>query len=168
MFAWQKILREGFFPSLPTAGLAALRDALAADDQTVMQGSTTSPPPLQCCADLPVQCCCPVSFALMRGHGLATVGQVEEGFARACFECDQKMGEPAASRWFLNWWDDTPRDDARAELLAEVEAELARRDLTPPPQLPPVRWPFVPDDYPEPAPACEEPSPALLHFGYGV
>ena len=28
---------------------------------------------------------------------------------------------------FLNWWDETPRDQARRLLLEEVEAELARR-----------------------------------------
>jgi hypothetical protein len=28
---------------------------------------------------------------------------------------------------FLNWWDETPRDQARRLLLEEVEAELVRR-----------------------------------------
>lgn len=33
-------------------------------------------------------------------------------------------------RHFLNWHDDAPRDEMRAALLAEVEAELSRRTNT--------------------------------------
>ena len=33
----------------------------------------------------------------------------------------ERLGEPAACRWFLNWFDDTPRDQMRRELLAEVK-----------------------------------------------
>jgi hypothetical protein len=58
---------------------------------------------------------------------LSTVGQVEEFFARCCFEADQRLGEPAACRWFLNAYDDWPRDEMRREMLAEVERELAER-----------------------------------------
>ena len=57
----------------------------------------------------------------------ATVGQCEEFFAKCCFEADQSLGEPAACRHFLNWFDDTPRDEMRRELLAEVELTLAGR-----------------------------------------
>ena len=42
--------------------------------------------------------------------------------------------EPAACRWFLNWYDDTPRDEVRRELLAEVELALAERVPTEVPQ----------------------------------
>ena len=62
-----------------------------------------------------------------QGENLESVGEVEEFFARACFEADQRLGEPAACRWFLNWFDDTPRDQMRRELLAEVELALAER-----------------------------------------
>ena len=57
----------------------------------------------------------------------ATVGQVEEFFAKACYQADQRLGEPAACRWFLNWFDNTPRAEMRRELLAEVELALAVR-----------------------------------------
>ena len=58
---------------------------------------------------------------------METVGEVEETFARVCFEADQRLGEPAAVRYFLNWYDDTPRDEMRKQLLAEVERALADR-----------------------------------------
>ena len=37
------------------------------------------------------------------------------------------VGEPAACRWFLNWFDETPRDEMRRLLLAEVNRNLAER-----------------------------------------
>jgi hypothetical protein len=39
------------------------------------------------------------------------------------------MGEPAAVRWFLNWYDETPRDEMRRKLLAEVERAMAARGM---------------------------------------
>lgn len=66
------------------------------------------------------------------GCGISTVGDVEEFFARVCHEADERLKEVAGCRWFLNWYDDTPRGEMRRELLAEVEQELRRREaLTP-------------------------------------
>jgi hypothetical protein len=58
---------------------------------------------------------------------LETVAEVEEFFARVCFEADQRLGEPAACRWFLNWYDEAPRAEMRRLLLAEVNRALALR-----------------------------------------
>jgi hypothetical protein len=92
------------------------------------QGSTTTPPPLMCVQDWPVEAADAIGYAGWQDNpGLETVGQVEEFWARICFECDNRLGEPAACRWFLNFWDDTPRHQARAELLAEVEQEIGLR-----------------------------------------
>ncbi len=110
---------------LPTAGLEALRDALRGDDPRLTQGSTTTPPPLMCVQDWPVEAACCLGLCGWFGEGLTTVGQVEEFFAKACFDADVLMGGGAACRWFLNWFDDTPRDEMRRELLAEVELTLA-------------------------------------------
>jgi hypothetical protein len=66
-----------------------------------------------------------------QGEELKTVGEVEEFFARACFDADQRLGEPAACRWFLNWFDDTPRNRMRHELLEEIELELNKRKEQP-------------------------------------
>jgi hypothetical protein len=48
-------------------------------------------------------------------------------FARASFEADQRLGELAGCRWFLNWFDETPRAEMRRLLLAEVNRALAQR-----------------------------------------
>ena len=127
MESWRKVWREGFAPVLSTAGLQALRKALLRDDAQLTQGSTTTPPPLQCVLDWPVEGACALGYCGWQGDGLESVGEVEEFFARACFEADQRLGEPAACRWFLNWYDDTPREAMRQQLLAEVNWTLAQR-----------------------------------------
>jgi hypothetical protein len=127
MESWRKVWREGFTPNLSTTGLTALRDALRSDDTRLTQGSTTTPPPLMCVQDWPCEGACALGFCGWIGEQLDTVGQVEEFFAKCCYEADNRLGEPAACRWFLNWFDDTPRGDMRRDLLAEVELALAER-----------------------------------------
>ncbi len=127
MDSWRKVWREGLAPLISAEGLEVLRTALASDDARLLQGATTTPPPLQCVQDWPVEAACALGFCGWQGEGLETVAEVEEYFARLCFEVDQRLGEPAACRWFLNWFDETPRDDMRRLLLAEVQRTLARR-----------------------------------------
>ncbi len=125
MESWRKVWRDGFAPCLTDAGLIALRTALDTDSPKLIQGATTKPPPLLCVQDWPVEASDAIGLAA--GVKETTVGGVEECFAKACFEADARLGEPAACRWFLNWFDDTPRDEMRRELLAEVELALAAR-----------------------------------------
>jgi len=127
MESWRKVWREGMAPQLSVAALSALQRGLQTDDPRLIQGATTSPPPLECVRDWPVEAACVLGFCGWQGEGLESVAEVEEFFARACFEADQRLGEPAACRWFLNWFDDTPRQEARRELLTEVTRTLARR-----------------------------------------
>jgi hypothetical protein len=132
MESWRLTWRNGFTPHLTTEELLFLRDALATDDKRLTQGSTTTPPPLMCVQDWPCEAAdalglCGVVSA--GGWGAATVGQVEERFATLCFNADQSLGEPAACRWFLNWFDDTPRGEMIRELLAEVERSLTARGV---------------------------------------
>lgn len=104
--------------------LSALKQALEADDIRLVQGATTTPPPLMCVQSWPVEAADALGYMGWQGSNLETVGQVEEFFAKMCFEADQKLGEPAACRWFLNWYDDTPRDEMRRDLLHEVKVAL--------------------------------------------
>lgn len=127
MEGWQKVWREGVTPLLSTAALEVLRQALMHDDARLLQGATTSPPPLACVQDWPVEAACALGFCGWQGEKLETVAEVEEYFARMCFEIDQRLGEPAACRWFLNWFDETPREQMREQLLAEVNRSVAQR-----------------------------------------
>src|SRR5947208_106683 len=127
MESWRKVWREGVVPLLSTGALEALRRGLLGDDNRLVQGATTTPPPLPSVQDWPVEAACALGYCGWQGEGLETVAEVEEFFARMCFEIDQRLGEPAGCRWFLNWFDETPRDAMRQELLAEVNAALADR-----------------------------------------
>ena len=129
MESWRKVWREGVVPLLSTESLDALRQGLVNDDARLIQGATTTPPPLQCVQDWPVEAACALGYCGWQGDGLETVAEVEEFFARMCFEIDQRLGEPAGCRWFLNWFDETPRDDMRRRLLAEVNRSLALRQV---------------------------------------
>jgi hypothetical protein len=124
---WQKVWRDGIAPQLSTPALVALQKALATDDKRLLQGATTSPPPLQCVQDWPVEGACSLGYCGWQGEGLETVAEVEEFFAHVCYEADQKLGEPAACRWFLNWFDETPREEMRRQLAAEIAHVLAQR-----------------------------------------
>jgi hypothetical protein len=126
--AWKKAFREGFCPSLSETELIALEKALASDDRKLIQGSTTVPPPLRCVQDWPVEEACPGAYCGWKGKGLKTIGEVEEYFALLCYDCDERLGEPAGCRHFLNWWDETPRPEAVPLLLEEVRKELKERE----------------------------------------
>lgn len=128
MESWRTVWRKAA-PLLPTKGLEALGRALRADDPRLVQGCTTPPPPLVCVQGWPTEAACLLGYCGWQSGTLKdeTVECVEEFFARTCYEIDQIMGKPADCRWLLNWYDETPRDRMRAELLPEVELELARR-----------------------------------------
>ena len=129
MESWRKVWRVGFAPNLPLGGLVALRTALRTDDPKLLQGATTSPPPMPSVQDWPCDAADAIGYCGWKddGLGLKTVGEVEEFFASHCFEADQKLLEPAACRYFVMWFDDTPRDQMRLALLPEVEAEITLR-----------------------------------------
>ena len=129
MEAWRRVFREGVVPQLSIAGLQALKAALEHDDSRLIQGAACSPPPLQCVADWPVEAACAVSFTGWQGDGLRTVAEVEDYFARTCYTVDLRLGKPAGIRYFLNEYDQWDRATMIANLLPEVEAELALRGV---------------------------------------
>jgi uncharacterized protein (TIGR02996 family) len=123
---WRRVWREGFAPELPTGGLTLLLRAIEADDSRLQQGMTTSPPPLMAVQDWPVEGADAIGMTGWEFEE-TTVGEVEEHFAKACYAADVRLGEPAACRHFLNWYDDTPRDEMLRELAHEVRLVLLFR-----------------------------------------
>jgi hypothetical protein len=130
--SWKHAFRVGVAPQLTTAGLEALARALAQDDSRLLQGNTTEPPPMQCVQDWPVEKACAIGYCGWQGDGLETVVEVQDFFAQACYRADLALGEPAGCRWFLNWFDETPREVMRRLLLAEVRLALDGRGGTAP------------------------------------
>lgn len=128
MEIWRKVWREGFLPNISTAGLKAAIEGLMHDDQNLIQNATTSPPPLQCTMDWPTEAACLIAYCGWKGEGLETVSEVEEYFAKLCFACDHGLREPAAYLWFLNWFDEAPREEVRREMMKEIEFNLMERE----------------------------------------
>ncbi len=127
---WQLVWRKGFLPSISTIGLQALKTALEINDVRLTQGSTTTPPPFQSTSDQKICGCCAIGFCGWQGENLQTVGEVEQYFAETCFEADKRLGQPASCRYFLNWFDDSPREEMCQQLLKEVSLALAERIVT--------------------------------------
>lgn len=127
---WRKVWRVGVHPLLSVEQLEMLRDALVNDDPRMLQGATTTPPPLMCVQDWPVEAACLLGLCGVVEHGgfgTAVVADVEESFGRLCYNIDRTLGEPAGCRWLLNWFDDTPRDEMRRHLLQEVNRSIAEK-----------------------------------------
>jgi hypothetical protein len=125
----KKVFHEGIVPLVSTHDLEVLLEALVKDDPRLLQGATTSPPPLQCVQDWNVEAACVIGYMGWQGQDLNTVSEVETFFGKMCFEMDQLMGEPSACRYFLNWADETPRDEMRKALIKEIDVALKRRDI---------------------------------------
>ena len=125
---WRTVFRDGFAPILPVEGLEYVAELLRTDGKALIQGATTYPSPLVANQQEDAEKACFLGACGM-GAGRRTVDEVSQFFAQACWDADQRLGEPAACRHFINWFDDTPRAEMRRELLAEVERELDRRLL---------------------------------------
>jgi hypothetical protein len=124
MQLWQRVWREGLAPLLSERGLQALRRALVRDDPNLVQGRTMTPPPLAGLEDAEVETACALCYTAWHGDGCNTVGALEAFFEQTCSAADLALGEPAACRHFLDWFDATPRPAMRRQLLNEVEVAL--------------------------------------------
>lgn len=127
MESWKKVWREGLAPLLSTRGLEALRNALVRDEVRLIQHSTTTPPPSEVFKEEECEGACALGYCGWQGDNYETVGEVEAFFIKTCMAADEALGEPAACRYFLNWFDETPRDEMRRLLLQEVNYVLNQR-----------------------------------------
>lgn len=127
MDKWRSVWRVGIAPTLSDAALAALGKGLEEDSKFILQGATTSPPPLAAVADWPCEAACPLGYAGWKGDGVETVGAVESFLERVCVESDRLTGDRGSARHLLNWVDDTPRAVVRRELGAEIRREQTLR-----------------------------------------
>lgn len=130
MELWRKVWQQGLAPQISTKGLIALMEALERDFPTLIQHSTTMPPPSEIFAGDPCEGACPIGYTGWQSQeNCHTVAEVEAYFVRVCLACDDVFNELAAVRYWLNFWDETPREVARAALLPEVRDELLRRGV---------------------------------------
>jgi len=122
---WQHVWRFGLAPQFSRSALASLRAALLHDDCRLLQGRTMNPSPASGLGAAPVEAACAIGWSGWQGEGRDTVAEVEAYFERVCSRADEALGEPAACRHFLDWFDSTPRRVMRLCLLVEVNRSLA-------------------------------------------
>ena len=122
--SWRWCWRVGFAPQFGWGELSALAEALRENTSRLIQGATTDPPPICYVNDWPCVGACAVAFPGWQAGD--AVEAVESNFHRRVIRADERLGgEGRESRHFLNWFDETPREEMRAALLAEVELALA-------------------------------------------
>jgi hypothetical protein len=127
MEKWRRVWREGIAPHLSRSALLALQSALRRDDRRLLQGVVTAPPPLEANGNCAVVGGCAIGLCGWLGEGRMCVDDVEAYFTEICEAADAVLGEPAACRFFINWFDDVPRAELRRELLPEVTRALQGR-----------------------------------------
>lgn len=125
--SWQKVFRDGFAPEMTMDELLAVREALVINDPLMIQDATVEPELSEF-----VQPCgaCFVSYGLWKANRLSTTMEVSDMFARRCQLADNRLGFHSAIRFFLNWFDETPRQEVFAKLLVEVDAVISERTST--------------------------------------
>jgi hypothetical protein len=89
-----------------------------------MQGAVSSPPPFDALNESTICSACAIGFCGWKGDRLQTVGELYSFFAEVCDAADASFHDPAACRHFFHWFDATPRDEMRRELLSEVGLAL--------------------------------------------
>jgi class 3 adenylate cyclase len=125
---WRCVLRVGVLPFADVEGLASLAEALRAGDPRLVRQATVEP--LYVYREMAVARCCPLAWLHWRGRPGVTVGEVDAGWQALLTRCGEATGSVMAVSAFMDLWDAWGPDDVplpAAELLAEVEAELARR-----------------------------------------
>lgn len=123
MEKWRQVWRDGLAPQLPLAGLRALLVALREDDPRLIQGVSYQPPASFSRGDEAVSGACAICFAGWR-NGIGTVDEICDFFTEICEVSDAKYQEPVLSRYFINWFDATPREVMRREMIPEVELAI--------------------------------------------
>jgi len=123
---WKKAWRVGVAPLLSNVALVELEVALEYDDPRLIQGKVCLPAWTPNAEGEEVTEVCAIGLCAL-AEGKKTVGQVSAFFGDLCRKAGEAIGETSGIRHFLSWFDETPRDEVRRELLAEVVREQKRR-----------------------------------------
>ena len=129
MEPWRLIFRRGFAPLLSNSALNALQDGLKQDDPALVQGCVVVRRPVPGCWDLAAVVLGLLAYVGREGEGLFSVFEVSEFHERLKEAAAQKLGQMDAATLFLNWFDKTPRDLMRKNLLQETHLELRKRKI---------------------------------------
>lgn len=125
MERWRLAWRDGIAPALLNPELEALRDALATNDDALIQGLTCA-----CDSWGRVYKACAIGLAAWRGRGLQSEREIESAFSKTAQATKVRLVHaPHEGTWndFLTWFDMGDTKEVFPQLLAEVELSLAER-----------------------------------------
>lgn len=131
---WRVVLAVGVLPHASAEGLASLAEALRRGDPRLVRRRLCEP--LYIYRELAVVSACPLCWLVWRGRPGVTVGEVYDGWQALCDACAAACGSVMALQSVVDaidgWCDGgySAEPLPAAELLAEVERELARRAQT--------------------------------------
>lgn len=124
LYVW----RYAISPLMDTTQLNALLKALRSNDHRLLQGRTALPPVGNSNKATLCRGACPVGFCGLAG-GLKTVAEVEAFFFAVCNTVAANMpGTCSPCRFFLAWWDESDREEARTQLADLIEQGLLERE----------------------------------------
>lgn len=127
---WRRVWRDGLGPQFSPTSLVILRGGLLQDDPRLLQRATAHPEPSPLFSADAIEGCCALGFGAWQSGALQRIGDLATFFNHLCSTADDRLGELAGCRYFLDWYDQTPRPVMRHELLGEVNRLLNdRRDI---------------------------------------
>ncbi len=124
---WETVLRDGVFPQLTDAQLAAAERAVRTDDPRLIQKKTVRDPLGENDLRKPAAGACFVGYCGFASGGFCTVLEVTSYFLEFSRRADRLLNERASLRWFLAEYDGWDRDEMRRNMLRVLKAEIARR-----------------------------------------
>ncbi len=130
METWRFIFRKGFAPLLSFSALEALKSGIQQDDPALLQGCVVFPKLIPGFWDVPAVATGLLAYIGKEGEGLFSVAEVTEFHNRLKEAAAQKLGAVNIAQGFIEWFDKTPRQLMRKELLKEVRREIKARKVT--------------------------------------
>lgn len=127
MESWRYVWRVGLAPTFSSAELDALRVGLELDDPALVQGACVVRDGDYECASCRVVGGCAIGYAIWNHGAVSFDDEVLDAFQTVLVKSDFLVGYPLGTAPFLSWFDDTPREEMRRELLLEVKRSLALR-----------------------------------------
>jgi len=115
-------------PLMPDRHLCVLLGALERDDPRLCQRVTTWPAWLTPGAAARCESACAMAFGGWQSDGLVTVGEVVQLWVDLASRVDRQ--DPWALGAFTGWFDDWPRAEVFAAMIAMVREELDRRGVS--------------------------------------
>lgn len=124
---WQVVWREELAKRLSVKQLLALRLAVLENDGRLVQGVVTHPPPLQVVAEWPIEGGCALVIGLWGMDGQVSVYEMAKRYYEMIKEADAALPVGLTIDDFLDFFDNTSREEMLKRMLGEIDVVLDQR-----------------------------------------